>query len=164
MQQGGLPAKVRRGIRFTIPGEPVAWARPRVVTIGPHPRFFEAKHVTSWRQHARLFALEAMHKLGGRLLEGPLQMVCAFYFTRPGRLVWKSRPMPVVRKSTKPDDDNLRKALSDAFEGIVYENDAQISDAMIQKRYCAGPGFGDSRPRVEVFIREFNAELEGGDS
>ena len=144
-------------IRFTIPGEPVAWARPRVVTTGPFPRFFEAKEVTSWRQHARLFALEAMRELDGRLLSGPLSMSCTFYFSRPGRLVWKTRPMPEVHKDTKPDDDNLRKALSDAFEGIVYWNDAQISDAIIRKRYCPGPGFGDTRPRVEVVIEELAA-------
>lgn len=46
------------------------------------------------------------------------------------------------------DIDNASKALLDAFQGIVYENDDQIDELHIYRRH------DDDNPRVECLISE----------
>lgn len=51
----------------------------------------------------------------------------------------------VVHHIVKPDLDNVLKAVGDALNGVVYEDDSQIIDCHIRKAYA-------ETPRVEVFI------------
>lgn len=38
--------------------------------------------------------------------------------------------------SKKPDTDNVAKAILDAMNGIVYEDDAQVAGLIVQKFYA----------------------------
>lgn len=40
---------------------------------------------------------------------------------------------------TKPDSDNVLKALADGCNGVVWRDDSQIADVFIRKRYAAAP-------------------------
>lgn len=76
-------------------------------------RFREAG-IASWR--------------GRELLDGPLIAEFMFVFPRPKALVWKRKPMSMIRKGTKPDLDNLEKLPMDALEGVWgWKTDGQIA-------------------------------------
>ena len=53
----------------------------------------------------------------------------------------------VVYPTTKPDIDNVAKAVFDAMNGIVFQDDKQIVNQMVTKRYS-------DNPRVEARIYE----------
>jgi len=40
---------------------------------------------------------------------------------------------------TKPDEDNVNKAVKDALNGLIYKDDAQVVDFRVVKRYAAEP-------------------------
>jgi len=86
----------------------------------------------------------------GPPLTGPLRLECVFIFPRPKSKVWKTKPMPRVPHTGKPDRDNLLKSLQDALNGLAYRDDSQIFDGVTSKWIAAG----DEPPHVEVFITE----------
>jgi len=49
------------------------------------------------------------------------------------------------RPKSKPDLDNVAKAILDALNGVVYKDDSQICELFVKKMYC-------TKPRVEVFV------------
>ena len=116
------------------------------VTIHPNP-----KDTVNWRSDVKAAALAVFDGSGG-LLEGPLRMDVDIYVRRPKKLIWKKRPMPPVFCDVKPDRSNVLKSLEDALEGVIYINDSQLADGRARKFYCAGPGYGDVRPRTEVSV------------
>jgi Holliday junction resolvase RusA-like endonuclease len=50
-----------------------------------------------------------------------------------------------VRHTTKPDWDNVGKIISDALNGLAYDDDSQIVSATVEKFYS-------DNPRVEIEI------------
>lgn len=60
--------------------------------------------------------------------------------------------LPVI----EPDWDNYGKTLSDALMAVVYNNDGQVTDARIRKRYCKGNSTDPER--IEFTLEEDNGE------
>ena len=113
-------------IRFTVPGEPVPKARPRVVngrTYTPK-RTVEAEKAIGWAFREAMPGFDPLTCLVG--------MCCTFY-----------------TKSQKPraDVDNLVKTVQDALEGIVYVNDRQVEDV----RGHRFRGAADPRTVIEIW-------------
>lgn len=52
----------------------------------------------------------------------------------------------------KPDSDNIAKVVADALNGIAYDDDAQITDLTVMKRYT-------ENPCVKVTIEEISHDL-----
>ena len=52
-----------------------------------------------------------------------------------------------IRPTTKPDWDNLGKLVSDALNGVAYDDDKRVVDARVRKFYS-------DRPRTQVTISE----------
>ena len=71
-------------------------------------------------------------------LAGPVEVEIAFYFQRPSNKTWKTRPMPLEVKTTKPDLDNLAKAVMDALNGVAWIDDAQVCKIVLSKWIVAG--------------------------
>ena len=86
-------------------------------------------------------------------LDEPLKVEVLFVFSPPA--AWSKKKMEeltsgkVIYKDTKPDLDNLEKALWDAMEGIVFINDSRIVKKSIKKVYGV-------QPRTEIKIEVFN--------
>ncbi len=78
--------------------------------------------------------------------DGPVWLNVTFYLPK-GKTVKREHP------TTKPDIDKLLRCVLDALTGIVYQDDAQVTEVNVSKRYAGGEGdFG--RPRVEVMWYE----------
>jgi len=72
----------------------------------------------------------------------PIKLTATFYRSRP-----KSLPKRVELPVTRPDWDQYGKLLCDALEKFLYDNDSQITSAIIKKRY-------GSPPRIELEMEE----------
>lgn len=81
---------------------------------------------------------------GFKMFEGPLFCFVYFVFFPPKRLnrYQKKRINDNGRleKFTIPDEDNLKKNLYDAMQGIIYRNDSQICGGSYFKGYGKYPG------------------------
>jgi Holliday junction resolvase RusA-like endonuclease len=61
--------------------------------------------------------------------DGPVIIDLVFYFQRPKghfRTNGELRPTAPVHKTTKPDEDKLRRCVMDALTGIAYHDDSQV--------------------------------------
>lgn len=149
-------------IEFTVPAVPVAQPRPRATLAhgGKGARIHEVTHIknaaTGERRPHPIAAFKATVRLAaqaayqGPPLEGAVVMTALFLMPRPGRLRWKSKPMPRCPHTQKPDLDNLEKSLKDALKGIIWHDDSQVFDVCKQKFYAAG----DEQPCVKVMVSE----------
>lgn len=77
-------------------------------------------------------------------IKGPICCDVTFYFHRP------KRPKHPIYHVTKPDRDNLDKAVLDALQGICWFNDCQIADGRIRKLYA----IDGKAPGIELRFKE----------
>lgn len=144
-------------IEFHVPAIPVAQPRQkqRVINVGGRAmasNYMPTKHPVNAFKAAVALACQQQYR--GAVLEEPLSMQLVAVFPRPKNLCWKSRPMPRLPKPSKPDFDNVSKSVLDALSGVLFRDDAQVWEAVVQKWIAAG----DEQPHVEVVI-----ETHGGD-
>lgn len=137
-------------VSFTIPGIPVAQPRQRHRIAGGGRQFVQ--NYTPTRDPVNTFKaciqIEAARHFA-KHLEGPVDIQVMFVFPRPGKLVWKKRPMPRVRHIGRPDLDNCIKAFKDALKGIAWKDDCQVCVIWADKWVAAG----DESPHTSVVIR-----------
>lgn len=136
-------------IRIHVPAVPVAQPRARATAINGRPRMYEAKKEHAIHAFKSTVRMAARQAYSGAPLEGPLKVDATFVFPRPGRLRWKTRPMPREPHASKPDRDNCDKAILDALKGLAFVDDGQVCAGQIEKWIAAG----DEQPHVTVIIR-----------
>lgn len=123
-------------ITFIVPGPPVPWARARLGA---------GRHYTDPRVAAykRLVAqMAAMYMRGTEPFGGPVALSLVAGMPIPES--WpkarrEAAQLGQIAPGSKPDWDNIGKGISDALNGIVYRDDAQIVQASVEKRYSASP-------------------------
>lgn len=148
-------------IRIHVPAVPVAQPRQRhrLMKVGNKTfsqNYTPRKHpVRAFKARVRLAAKEAGEIA---VLTGPLRVDVTFIMPRPGRLVWKTRPMPRVPHTSTPDRDNLDKAVMDALSGLLWNDDAQVCQGTVEKWIAAG----DEEPHVEIVVSELVEKAGGG--
>ena len=122
-------------MKIFIPGEPIAQPRVKVSTKGGFARAYtERDHpIHSYKQAIRLSYVNA----GGEVLEGPVSIRIVCWFERPKSHSKKRRQKPEP-KTTKPDLDNVGKAILDALNEIAYNDDGQVYRLTVEKWYV-GP-------------------------
>ena len=126
-------------ITITIPGDPVAKGRPRITTRGGHARAYTPKKTAAWAEHARLSARAAMK--GRKPFTGAIHVTIEAVFDPPKSWPkWKREAAynGDLRHVVKPDVDNLAKQI-DAFNGVLWVDDAQIDGLTIYKTYATDP-------------------------
>lgn len=77
---------------------------------------------------------------------GPVALRCVFYFERPKSHTRKQQAAPW--KDTKPDLSKLVRGVEDALKGLIWGDDAQVVQAVSEKRYAEG----EHLPGVEVTV------------
>ena len=131
-------------ISFTVDGAPIPWAR-----AGHHgKRHFTPAHVRRYQDWVKLCARQAM--AGRNPLKGAISLHAEFILPVPSSWpLWKQDAAidGFVRPTSKPDADNLVKAVKDACNSIVWKDDAQVVVETVTKVY-------GERPRVYVMISE----------
>lgn len=124
-------------VRFHIPGIPFAKGRARVTTIGGHARAYTPAKTVAYESTVALMAQQAMG--ASRPMAGPVAV--SIVATWPIPTSWsKKRRESEVFKTSKPDLDNLVKALGDGCNGIVWGDDSQIVRMHASKVYGPVPG------------------------
>lgn len=124
---------------LSIPGEPVAKGRPRVLRNG---MTYTPKKTKDWERAARILAGQAMFLQERELFAGPVRLrVMAVFEITPSWPAWKQEAAAkgIVRHTSKPDYDNLVKAAKDALNGVVYADDAQVVEHSGGKAYGEAP-------------------------
>ena len=107
----------------------------------------------TWRQDVKEAAIQATRP-GAALLDGCLMLDVTFLLTRPtghfgtgqncARIKGSAPPYP----NTSPDATKLVRSTEDALTGILWVDDARITDQTARKRYC-DPG---QAPGAEISI------------
>jgi len=125
---------------------PKGWKRPIITNDNPKTK--------GWRQTiANCAALELQRaEHGGRFFAGPVELEVVFYLPRPKRLLTKRLAPMDVAHTTKPDADKLARATKDALSKVIWNDDAQVTDLIARKRYCAT----GEHPRAVITVRETN--------
>jgi Holliday junction resolvase RusA-like endonuclease len=134
--------------------KPVPKARARVATrrfgnrVVAHA--YTPKTTADFEMTVRTAALRAM--VGMEPLTGALfaRVTCVL----PIPASWPKRKRDAalagsMYHTSRPDLDNLKKAVFDAMNGVVFNDDSQVVSDAGEKRY------GDE-PRVDVFIQELD--------
>ena len=141
-----------RKIEFFVPGAPIGKERPRAARRGAGVVMFTPEKTAGYEA---LVAATAAAALAGdapthQLLDGPLEAVLEMRFPVPAS--WskakRARALAGVEWHTsKPDADNVAKAVLDACNGVVFRDDAQVVMLVATKVFSDEPG-------VRVVIRE----------
>jgi Holliday junction resolvase RusA-like endonuclease len=137
-------------ISFTVPGQPVGKGRPRIGKIGPHARMFTPEKTVNYEGLVAHIASQA--RGSHPLIEGAVGcnlfidcQVPASWSQKKQRLALAGEVLP----TTKPDADNVLKAIFDGLNGVLWKDDVQVVDGRFRKRYSATPGV-----RVEIWSVE----------
>lgn len=106
---------------LTFPIEPKPTPRPRLSKFG------HAYASKDYRTYLDDLAAKAREQWPGLALVGPLAVTI---------MVLCRRPKTSKLDAPKPDWDNYAKGVCDAMNKIVYEDDTQVVDAFVQKRWA----------------------------
>lgn len=137
-------AEARTVIEFEVEGDPQAWQRAGRSRRGghytqPETRLFE-RRVRSLAAHAAMLSRLEKPYVGPVLLH-----VRAFFSALKDAVLAKG---PAVLKATRPDGDNVAKAVADGLTGTAYKDDGQVSLLVVEKWHAAG----DESARTEVRV------------
>lgn len=159
-------------ITLRIDGEPVPEPRPKIRTrlLGTLQQikacrslqelyrmisgqaYVPVRHpVHTWRAMVQ----QAWQASGGKLAAGPVAVLMTIVTSRPGRMFWKTKPMPRewdVRggHGTSGDCDNFAKSILDSLNGLAWRDDNQVVRLVVEKVIASGY----EQPHAVVGIRE----------
>lgn len=120
-----------------VPGQPVAKARPRVTMRGGKPRAYTPKKTADFE------SLIKSHWKGLPVMTGPLHLSLVFYLQIPQSWSNKKKSQAEhgeIRPTSRPDIDNYVKSVMDALNSIAYEDDSQVVELTVRKKYSSEPG------------------------
>lgn len=127
-------------IKFKVFGTPKAQPRVKAMRAGAFVRMYTPGSANDWKQAIAAAAL--LHR-PETPITGPVSVNSTFYFTRPKRLMRKIDPDGEIPHTTKPDRDNLDKAVLDALTGLgFWRDDCQVWDGSPRKLYAPKDGVG----------------------
>jgi len=124
-------------ITLSLPVDPTPKGRPRFTQQG---RVYTPKRTKSAED---LIKEMARQQYRNGPIKGALSVLVVFTIKRPKSV---KRDYPTV----KPDLDNCLKLLLDALNGITYDDDAQIIEINVSKKYGqVGNIFIDIKPYLQ---------------
>lgn len=118
-------------VHIVIPGQPVGKGRPR---FGKGRAYTPAKT----RDYEKKLATAARLEMAdAEPAATPVRLVILAQFEIPKSWAkWRKEAATVgAYRPGRPDIDNIAKAVLDAFNEIVYLDDAQVYDLQIKKTY-----------------------------
>ena len=127
-------------VSIFLAGSPRGKGRPKFSTVNGRARAFTDGATRNYEASLKIVAQLAMR--GCDPLQGALDVLMIATFPIPPS--WPKRRQAealagTMRPTTKPDGDNLLKT-TDALNGVVWVDDAQVADGTVRKRYGVAPG------------------------
>jgi Holliday junction resolvase RusA-like endonuclease len=137
-------------ITFTVPGQPQAKGRAKIVKIGGFTRMATPSKTVAYEG---LVAHAAQHAMQGRQLLD-CAVACNVFLDCQVPASWSAKKQRMalagdVLPTSKPDADNVVKAVFDGLNGVLWRDDVLVVDLRVRKRYAATPCV-----RVEVWAVE----------
>lgn len=134
---------MRPPLEFFVVGFPKPQPRMRARAFAGHAQTYNPNTADDWKMIVRNEAFRAWRQSGNSNgWEGPLRVDLTFYFPRPKshfRANGELKPGASIWHTTKPDRDNSDKAVLDTLSNLgIWQDDKQVCDGRIQKRYCDG--------------------------
>ena len=126
-------------VTITLLGQPVPWARTQGGKTGQ--RFTPARQ----RNNAATLRMAAMREMmfdAHKPFEEAVRLTILAEFQIPKSWPkWRKNGAILGESphSSKPDLDNIIKQIKDAFKGVVYRDDALVSEISAKKRYGVQP-------------------------
>ena len=149
-------------VGFTVPGQPQGKGRPKIVKIGGFSRMATPGKTVAYEG---LIAHAAQLALAGRpMLAGPVAMTLALDCQVPASWSQKKQREALAglhRPTTKPDADNVLKAVCDGCNGVLWRDDVQVVELRLVKRYAATPCVRVEAWELQPAAVEAQAELPG---
>jgi Holliday junction resolvase RusA-like endonuclease len=133
-------------LSFTILGEPKAKQAMKFFKRGNFIGTYQPKVVLNYADSVRAAVAETMIKEQVSLLQGAVSLTAKFYFSKPKSRQRKATAGVDLKKITRPDVDNLEKALSDGLKGILFRDDAQVWKVVKEKWET------DGQARTEIIV------------
>jgi Holliday junction resolvase RusA-like endonuclease len=140
-------------IDFMVHGDPKAQPRPRAFARkfangAIAARMYDAGTAEGWKG---LIALAARPHKPAAPIEGPIRVDVDFFFARPQRLLRRRDPEEPIPHDSKPDRDNLDKAVLDALTQLgFWRDDAQVCAGEVRKFYVSKTGSPHAKIRIEA--------------
>lgn len=137
-------------IEFTVPGIPVSQPRQRHRVYRVGGRTIVGNYtpadapVVTWKSSIRMAAMQAY---SGAPLDGPIRLEVTCVWPRTKALMGKRSPDGRLPKVSKPDFDNVAKAVCDALNGW-WTDDAKVCEAIVRKQYAAK----DEQPHAVIVV------------
>lgn len=156
MNAPSFPTEKIDTVRFVVPGNPVGKGRPRAAKRGKNIVLYTPEKTASYESTVALAASQAM--AGRPLITGPAEVLMTMVVSVPKS--WSKRKQAdalagQTMPTTKPDMDNVLKAIFDAINGIVWNDDVQVVGLRARKVYGATPG-------VHVTVSPYVSQNIGG--
>ena len=137
---GYKPKEDGRYMEIVIYGEPVPQGRPKFASFGGHVHAYDPAKSKNYKQLVRFWVTQYLKKLDGFTpYENALCVDLTFYLGIPTSWSKQKRIQasqgqirPIVRNG---DIDNMVKAILDANNGLLWVDDAIITDLSARKRY-----------------------------
>lgn len=133
-------------VRFIIPGKPYGKQRPRFSRSGDFVKTYTPKETINYENFVK-FCYPRNERL-----EGGISVEIVGIFPIPKSVSKKQRALMLsgdIPYTKKCDCDNLAKSILDALNGIAYDDDSQVCDLYVSKRYGV-------EARVEVILKEIS--------
>jgi Holliday junction resolvase RusA-like endonuclease len=128
-------------IQITIPGPPIAQARPKFYRRGNFVGTYSPQHTEAGR-----WLLTARQQITEKVPSGvPIKLRAIFYMPIPKSLSPKKK-IALIYHIKKPDATNLVKFVEDCLNGEAWHDDSQICEIMTAKIY-------GQNPRTEILIQ-----------
>lgn len=127
-------------VSFVIPGQPVGKQRPKIVKIGGFSRMATPQKTVSYEG---LVAHTAQAAMAGRpMFESAVAVQLLIGCQVPASWSAKKQRQALldeVLPTTKPDIDNVVKAVFDGLNAVLWRDDVLVVDCRVRKRYVATP-------------------------
>ena len=131
---------------FTIPGEPMAKARPRASVVGGHAKVYTPAKTANYEAKVALAFKQAYQN--AEPISNPISVHLYFWFSlnkgdynSKGELNEKGRRKlhGSIKHTKKPDIDNVVKTVLDGLNGIAFVDDSSICEIYARKYYGREP-------------------------
>lgn len=117
-----------------VDGIPVGKARPRFSRSSNRVSVYTPKKTVDFERKL----VRAWLALRGNFMDAPVQVkiVASFPIPRSWTKMDKERAKSgLIAKTSKPDLDNVAKAVLDALNGVAFRDDRQVIRLIVEKRY-----------------------------